>query len=258
MELMRIDQTHYTEYEDLLLERDQLEKEAGSIWIAYVQEFGQLITEVFEEKIECIKRKKTISFYQKAKNQGKNLNTAELQAYLKREMAAYEAHLKRMMLEKEEAERAEVSTPYEVQRSKALYRRLAKLLHPDTHPQVYQNETLMELWQRAVEAYARNDVKALTEIEVLTHKALQGTPDEVIQLPDLEERIEKVKTEIQDIISTEPYIYKEILEDEAQKEDLRQELEEELDSYRRYKDQLDATIEELFQEGGLKILWQMN
>ncbi len=258
MELMKIENSRYSEYEDLLLERDQLEKEANSIWIAYVQEFGQLITEIFEEKIECIKRKKTISFYQKAKNQGNDLNTAELQIYLKREMAAYEAHLDRMLLENEAAGRAEISSPYEVHRSKALYRRFAKLLHPDTHPQVYQNETLMELWQRTVEAYGRNDVRALTEIEVLARRALKEAPNEEIVLPDLDRRIEAVKTDIQNIITTEPYTYQELLDDEEKTANFLQELKEELESYQRYRARLDAMIEDLFQEGGLRILWGTN
>ncbi|MBQ7557978.1 MAG: hypothetical protein IJT00_07930, partial [Lachnospiraceae bacterium] len=50
------------EYEELLLRRDQLYREAGSYMTAYTREFGDLITSNFELKVECIKQKKTISY----------------------------------------------------------------------------------------------------------------------------------------------------------------------------------------------------
>ena len=70
MDIVKIQNSRYDEYEALLLERDQLEREAGAIWTAYIKEFGQLMTDVFEEKVECIRRKKMIAYYQKAAELG--------------------------------------------------------------------------------------------------------------------------------------------------------------------------------------------
>ena len=60
MELIKSTHTNYDEYESLLLERDQAQKEAGQIWTCYIQTFGKLIADVYEEKIECIKCRKTM------------------------------------------------------------------------------------------------------------------------------------------------------------------------------------------------------
>ena len=53
MDLMKIENTAYKTYEALLLERDQLEKEAGQIWTLYIQTFGALITAAFSYLINA-------------------------------------------------------------------------------------------------------------------------------------------------------------------------------------------------------------
>ena len=46
MDLTLRDDAKYDEYGDLLVERDQARKDAQSVWISYVQTFGELITQV--------------------------------------------------------------------------------------------------------------------------------------------------------------------------------------------------------------------
>ena len=50
MDLIKSSDTKYEEYENLLLERDQVKKEAGQIWTVYLQVFGKLISDNYEEK----------------------------------------------------------------------------------------------------------------------------------------------------------------------------------------------------------------
>ena len=63
MRPVKVENTRYDEYEELLLMRDQVRKEAGQAWTLYVRFFGQLMTEVFEEKVACIRLKKLIAYY---------------------------------------------------------------------------------------------------------------------------------------------------------------------------------------------------
>lgn len=56
------DRNIYSEYEELLLKRDRMYIDGDSFQIEYNREFGNLITENYELKIECIRRKKTIRF----------------------------------------------------------------------------------------------------------------------------------------------------------------------------------------------------
>ena len=258
MDLIKSSDSKYTEYENLLLERDQLSKEAGQIWTVYLQLFGKLISDNYEEKLECIKCKKTISYYQNALNHGGAVDAAAMEKYLVQEMAEYYANLRRMMKENEEANNAGTSTPYEVERAKVLYRRLAKIVHPDINPETDRSEELLELWNRIVIAYHHNDVKELSKLEVLVRKALKelGSEDVKVDIPDIEEKIDEVKAEIDQIRHTEPYSLKYLVEDEAAAEAKKSELQTELESYQKYHSELNAVILQMLQSGGLKIYVQ--
>ena len=78
MEIVHIAAGDYPKYESLLLQRDQLKKEALLYRRAYIHEFGKLINQVFEKKIECIRIKKSIAFCLLAKNHGKKPDIAAM------------------------------------------------------------------------------------------------------------------------------------------------------------------------------------
>lgn len=258
MDLIKSTDSKYEEYENLLLERDQITKEAGQIWTVYLQLFGKLITDNYEEKLECIKCKKTIAYYQNALNHGGVVDSAAMEKYMEQEMAEYYANLRRMLKENEDANNAGTSTPYEVARAKTLYRRLAKLIHPDINPETDHSKELQELWQRILIAYHHNDVKDLSELEVLVRKVLKelGSEDVKVDIPDIEEKIEALKSEIEGIKQTEPYCLRYLVEDEEAAEKKKTELREELETYQKYHKELNEVLLKMLQSGGLKIYVQ--
>ena len=258
MDLIKSTDSRYEEYENLLLEWDQITKEAGQIWTVYLQLFGKLITDNYEEKLECIKCKKTIAYYQNALNHGGVVDSAAMEKYMEQEMAEYYANLRRMLKENEDANNAGTSTPYEVARAKTLYRRLAKLIHPDINPETDHSKELQELWQRILIAYHHNDVKELSELEVLVRKVLKelGSEDVKVDIPDIEEKIEALKSEIEGIKQTEPYCLRYLVEDEEAAEKKKTELREELETYQKYHKELNEVILKMLQTGGLKIYVQ--
>jgi len=263
MELIRsnnADNDKYEEYEMLLLERDQAQKEAGQIWTAYQKEFGQMIAEIYEVKLDCIKYKKTIAYYQRAINHGGVVDADAMQEYLDREMEVYYANLKRMLDDNARCRDAKSSTAYEVQRSKTLYRRLAKILHPDINPATDQYDELMELWNRIVYAYGHNDVKALAELEVLTHKALAdiGLDKVKVFIPKIDDRIAELRDEIIMIHTTEPYIYGELLKDEEAVERKKKELADEMREYKEYREQLKKAVDDILAGGRITLKWHMD
>ena len=242
-------------YVALLLERDQLEKEAMQIHIRSTQLFGQLIA----EKIACIRCKKTLAFLQQAINRGRAVNPAELKLFLDREMALYDSRLMQMLAHNRACGRAQQSTGYEARRSRELYRRLAKLLHPDVNPLTDRDGRLQELWQRILEAYGHSDLKSLSELEVLARRALQelGAGEIRVEIPDLDKRIEALKAEIHQILHSEPYTYRELLEDPDRTAQKKEELNKELEEYRKYHSELDEVIRSLLEGGGITFQWIM-
>ena len=260
VELTVLDRTKYTEYEELLLERDQAEKEAGQIYTVYIAQFGQLLIDIFNEKIECIKLKKTIGYYQEYLNRGQPIDYEAIAEFIDGEMASYNSQLQSMIEENRACKEAGFSSEYEVRRSKEIYRKIAKLIHPDINPETDKDPQLQDLWNQAAEAYHRNDIKRLSEVEILARKALSesGKGDFHIEIPDMEDRIKELKAEIEAIRNKEPYTLGVYVNDPAAKERRKAELSQELASYQKYRKELDSVISELLksEKGGSK--WRMN
>lgn len=255
MDLVRGDESKYEEYERLLLWRDQLNKEADQIWIVYLQLFGRLMVENFEEKIACIQCKKTIAYCQNALNRGNAVDADALKAFLDLEMAEYNDRLKGMIRDNEIADKAVPLSAYEVKRSKELYRRLVKLVHPDLNPALEESEELQELWKRILIAYRHSDVKELSKLEVLVRKVLKdsGLEDVKADIPDIQERIDDVKEEIEDIRNSEPYSLKSLIEDEEAVQRRTEEILKETEAFKKYRKELNVVIMNMISGGGLQI-----
>lgn len=248
------------EYEELLLRRDQLFRESGSYMTAYTQEFGDLITANFELKVECIKKKKTISYCRRRMNRGLAIDTTRMQAEIDQEMTLYYTQLKEMLDDTERAKKAGTISEYRLSRAKKIYRRLTKILHPDINKKTAENENLMELWTRIAEAYQKSNVDELDDLEVLVRRAMEEMGDDSFELnlDDIETRIERVENQINEILTTEPYIYGEILCDEEKKQAYKEQLQAEHDDYEQYLESLTKALDEMLREGGVTLVWQMN
>ena len=81
MELVRVASGDYSRYEELLLRRDELEKEAELILLEYTRIFGDITTEIFKLKVECIALKKSISYCIMMKNRRENVDPDKLAEY---------------------------------------------------------------------------------------------------------------------------------------------------------------------------------
>ncbi|MCR4892773.1 MAG: hypothetical protein K5989_11405 [Lachnospiraceae bacterium] len=248
------------EYEDLLVRRDQLYKEAASYMVTYTKEFGDMITENFQLKVECIKKKKTISYCRRRMNRGLPIDTERMEIEIDEEMTLYYTQLDDLLRETEQAKNAETIGQFRYNRAKKIYRRLAKQLHPDINGRTMENEELKELWNRITAAYRISNVDELEDLEVLVRKTMEelGESGFDLDLSNIEERIERVERQINDILLTEPYTYGEILSDEKKKESLRERLREEHDDFERYLESLNSTLNEMLNQEGVKIVWKMN
>ena len=256
-ELIFMDGGDYKRYEELLIRRDRLLKEAESIHISYIQEFGELQLKDFELKVECIRIKKEISYCQQALNRGKVIDADEMRRVIEESMALYNMQLQELLAAKNAADTAKTSPAFKVERAKRCYRRLAKLIHPDIYPEVMENEELRDLWNRIVIAYKCNDDEELEDLETLVRMALQkegvdlGEPN----IENLAAKISKLEDEINDILTSEPYIWEDLLSDPDKVSTKKEELNKSIEEYTKYKEELQKILEDLLSEGGATLAW---
>ena len=250
----------YKEYEELLLRRDQLDRDAGAYLTLYTKEFGDMVTENFKLKVECIKIKKTISYCRRRMNRNLPINMDRMHDEIDKEMNLYYAQLHDMIKDTESAKKSKRATEYAARLAKKLYRKLAKILHPDINKMTMENDRLRELWERIREAYGKYDAEELDNLEALVGRVLGqlGAEGFEIDYSNIEERIERIERQINEIISTEPYIYGEILENEDKKTVYRTMLEEEYRDYERYLETLQKTLDDMLAEEGVKLVWKMS
>ena len=135
----------------------------------------------------------------------------------------------------------------EVEEIKRIYRKIAKRLHPDICPLTAEEPELMELFQKALFAYRANDLKGIREAEILINRFLKehGENPEPVVIENLPERIADLEMEIAQIVETEPYSYKNLLEDAEAAEHKRKELEAEKENYSNYKKELKEYLDKL-------------
>lgn len=259
-ELIVKDAGKYKKYEELLLKRDQLNKEAGSLNTAYVKEFGELLLKDFELKVECIKKRKMIAYCLAAVNHGEAIDVADMNAKIAHEMAIYELQLKQMASEKEEADKQKASPRYKVERAKRIYRRIAKLIHPDINPAAAAIEEIGELWGRVVIAYHCNDDEELDNLEILVRRVLKEHGSELgaggqVEIEDIDDRIALLEEQINTIITTEPYVWRELLESPEKIEARRAEIEHEIEESKKYSEELSKILQDIIAGGGAPIAW---
>ena len=218
-----------------------------------------MITANFELKVECIKKKKTISYCRRMMNRGLAINSNLMNEEIEREMTLYNAQLLEMLEENDRAKRAGTLSEYSISRAKKIYRRLTKLLHPDINKKTSEDEKLRELWEKIASAYQRTDVDALDDLEVLVRRALDGLGEESFELnlDDLDERIERVENQINEILTTEPYTYGDLLKDEEKKQAYKDQLQAEHDDFEQYLESLTKALEDTL-NGGVTIVWKMD
>lgn len=233
-------------YEELLLRRDSLRKKAEQFQISYFKEFGDLIVESFTIRIECIKKKKIIAYCQQQVNHGKPISGAQLDNFIEREMLEYQNDLDAMIRHNKAVKESETVSEYDLFRIKKMYYGLAKLIHPDLHPEYEDDLQLMEFWNKIVLAYEHNQLQDMEELDFQVRKYLEDIDngDPVIIIPDIGKKIRGVEEEIDRITNTEPYLYRLLLEDEESSAAKKDELKAEIGSYRDYSKQLDEIIEQ--------------
>ena len=243
-ELIKVKNTSYILYEELLLKRENLKKEGEQFYISYLQIFGELMTESFQKKIECIRKKKMIAYCQRCMNQGKDINSMDLNRFIQDEMESYEEELKLMTENAKAAAKAKDLSAEQILMIKDIYYRLARRIHPDMHPELADDKNVQDYWNQIVIAYQHNQLSELEELEVMVNAYLEkkhSNTDEIV-IVDVENKTKRIEREIEHIISVKPYTYRFILEDEKKREEQKAAFQKDIDEYSQYSLELDDVL----------------
>ena len=225
-------------FKSLILKRDKLKKDEMNAYIEYVKTFGEMLEKKFSLQIECIKNKKIISICQAKKNRGEDvIFLSPIEEEVDKELSEYYEELQ--TIHEISREKGQVISEYELLHIKKKYKRIAMRIHPDLHSEYANDIELMELWERVKSAYKCNDLQALEEVELLVAEHLRKHGEEiVVEIDNIEEKINKIQNEIDNIVSNDPYRYKFILDDNLAIERKKEELESDIEEYQAYLDEL--------------------
>ena len=250
MELIKIALGDYPKYEELLLRKDKFEKEALHWYNEYIRVFGKYLIGLFEVKVECIRLKKLIALAQAAINQGLAPDMDDINGLVDEQMQSYYDDLQNMIKDHETSRKAKQLPEHVILKIKKIYREIAKILHPDINPETQKDPVLTDLWNRVVTAYKCNQPEDLEELQVLVNSALEekGIDVSKIVIPDIEEKIKELEQKINEIITTDPYNYKFLLEDREETAQRIQDLEDDTKQYTDYKNELESVLKELIGE----------
>lgn len=144
-DLVKTANTSYARYEELLIRRDVIRKEAFHYQMAYLREFGELLSDVFEAKIKCIEKKKIIAYCQRKLNRGEKLLQSDIDQYINSVMADYYDELRFMLERNNGAKGGKVINELTYRKIKSVYYKIAKLIHPDMNPSLRDDETVKQL-----------------------------------------------------------------------------------------------------------------
>ena len=247
MDLIKIALGDYPRYEELLLRKDKFEKEALQWYDEYIRVFGKYLIDLFEIKVECIRLKKLISLAQAEINQGFTPHMDQINALVDEQMKSYYDELQNMIRDHEKSLESKQLPAHVTLKIKKIYREIAKILHPDINQETQKDPELLDLWNRVVIAYKCNHLEEIEELQVIVNSVLseKGIDVSKIVIPNIEEKIKKLEEKINEIITTDPYNYKFLLEDKEETEQRIKDLEAEKKEYINYKQELESVLNEL-------------
>jgi len=233
-----------TRYQEVIVRRDTLKRDAAQTQYEYIHRFGDLIEEAFRLQIECISLKKSISYCLKMQNQGLGIDPAEMKKHVDAAMKPYHERLKQLL--DTLGDKGKIVSLQEQQKVKAIYRRIARKIHPDVNPALFEHKDVQELWARVTKAYHVSDLKSLEEAEVLLSELLKKYDGEItlVLVPNIEEKIAEVEAECKQILTTEPYTLRFLLEDEEDCEETKNSYKEQIEGLKIYREELTAQLHE--------------
>lgn len=228
------------EYQNSMFLADDIERKYNAC-------FGSLEVKRFKMTIDIIKLKKKISYIIAMKNNNLKIDEKEMERYAIDELEAENLFYEELVEKVKNSKMVYMISDEDERELKKIYYKIAKLIHPDLHPNYLEDEDLKSLWNKTLVYY---EMGKLDELKLLLETVLVKTKDkDEININNIEEKILEYKKRIQKIRTTKPYILEKYLIDSYAVNDHKNELEKEISKLTEYKDALEEQIK-FFLEGG--------
>lgn len=243
-DIIKVKSSSYLRYEELLLKKEELKKEANNYGFLYEQAFDVLSKEVSAYRLDCVKKRKIISYCRSMLSSGSIIIKKELDEFVEKALKDYQDTLDYLNEDDSIQDEKTITDEEKLKSIKLIFRQLAKQIHPDSNVDLKDDPTIIDLWNRANIAYNCANLEELEEIQVLTNRYLQATNRKYvdIEIVDINEKIFNINRSIYKITHTKPYIYKYILENEESINKKKEELTKELNDYKRYCEELEEDV----------------
>lgn len=185
-------------YRSLIIERDELKKQAEENQKDNYQTYGDLYKEYYGLMVECIFFKKRISYCQRCKNHHIRIYKEELEDYMDAVKEDYMHELEELRSHKRRVKQH--LSDEDMKQAKKIFKRIIKRIDQDT-----------PLWERTLESYRYNNLNDLKDIEMLVDYERQSIRKN-LDNTYLSIQIERLKKEIESIKNRAPQITREYLE----------------------------------------------
>lgn len=185
-------------YRSLIIERDELKKQAEENQKDNYQMCADLYKEYYGLMVECIFFKKRIAYCQRCKNHHIKIYKEELEDYMDAVKEDYMDELEELRSHKKRIKQH--LSDEDMKQAKKIFKRIIKRIDQDSL-----------LWERALESYRYNNLNDLKDIEMLVDYERQSIRKN-LDNTYLTIQIERLKKEIESIENRNPKITREYLE----------------------------------------------
>lgn len=238
-----------TEYDDVKL------REATGIRVEYTEKIGQYECKQYELYLHFEEIKHKIEMVQARINRGEPIDMDEINCQVADILEAYYDKLNGMRVQVLEMNGFQYGIVVDIAdraKIKQIYRKLMKMLHPDVCDVNLDFDP--ELWEKAQDAYKRNDLDTLLMIKDIVGETV-STPLEERESLELEEMlgrmdlaIARYKNKLEEIRKTFPFTEQEHLKNDTWVRGRQEELKKSIQEYEQSIAFLSAALSNLIQQ----------
>ncbi len=225
---------------DTILRRDRARKDAELAQADYIREFGDQMIGLFRARAEYTRGQHMVMYCQQMERMGRPVDGAQMDFIVGKHMEDTAKDLKEITAEYEQLSSSEPISAEESAAIEALYKGIAAEFHPDLHPELEEQAEAKDLWTEILFAYGHDQREVLQGLKQAVADFLKAheIPAKEIPPQGYMMRISQIENEIQQIMNSDTYMFKTLLDDPAQVKAQKENLQAETDRYHRYAEKM--------------------